>query len=243
MNRILLEACCRMIETQRRLQHTITLMHEPWGGALCLDFANTLEPRGGPPPYPAPPDFDFRDELLTYHHLVAWTVHKNELALAAGGSLIANASNDPAAAEAVLNRAHTLRDAIYRVFWAIAHREAPPPGDLEVISSEYADAAAHAIILPSGTGFDWQWPAEESTLARPLWPVAWSAADLLTTGDQRRIKVCPGPGVDSVPCAWLFYDTSKNGSRRWCSMTDCGGATKARNQTERRRAARRASER
>jgi predicted RNA-binding Zn ribbon-like protein len=61
-----------------------------------------------------------------------------------------------------------------------------------------------------------------------------SAVELLTTGDLRRIKVCENP----YGCGWLFYDGSKNGSRRWCSMEECGGQSKARRQTARRRAAR-----
>jgi predicted RNA-binding Zn ribbon-like protein len=234
-----------MIESQLRLRQAIAQMHEPWGGALCLDFANTLEPRGGPPPYPVPPNFTFRDELLTYDHLVAWLVHKKELDQKTGESLLVPAQDDSEGADSVLSRAHVLRDAIYRVFWTIAHGEAPSQDDLVLLSREYADAAAHAALVLDGARIRWEWPAEQVLLARPLWSVAWSSVALLTTGDLRRIKVCPGPGVDSVPCAWLFYDSSKNGSRRWCSMTDCGGVTKARIQTERRRAARngRASER
>ena len=60
----------------------------------------------------------------------------------------------------------------------------------------------------------WVWPDTDAALAEPLWHVAWSAAELLTTGDHRRIKVCPGLGIPPVSCGWLFYDRSKNGSRR-----------------------------
>lgn len=75
-------------------------------------------------------------------------------------------------------------------------------------------------------------------LARPLWPIAWSATELLTTGDPSRVKVCPGVPDAPIACAWLFYDATKNRSRHWCSMEDCGAVTKARRQTGRRRAAR-----
>ncbi|MBV9232047.1 MAG: CGNR zinc finger domain-containing protein, partial [Chloroflexi bacterium] len=82
------------------------------------------------------------------------------------------------------------------------------------------------------------WSVEKEHLASPTWPIVQSAMQLLIEGDARRIKLCPGVPGDSVACAWLFYDESKNGSRRWCSMADCGSGAKARRLTDRRRAAR-----
>ena len=49
-------------------------------------------------------------------------------------------------------------------------------------------------------------------------------AELLTSGRLDRIRECPG--LDG--CGWLFYDTSRNGSRRWCSMEGCGNRAKGR---------------
>jgi predicted RNA-binding Zn ribbon-like protein len=227
-----------MSKHSERLERALARMHEPWGGAHCLDFANTLEPRGGPPPHPVPLGQVIRDELGDYDELVAWAVHKGTLDADQAVRLIGAADNYPPAAAAALERAHTLRDAIYRAFWSIAHGETPADSDLAIVAREYASAAANAKLVPSPTGIAWEWPASEPSPDRPLWPVAWSAVDLLTTGDHRRIKVCPGPGNQPMTCAWLFYDTTKNASRRWCSMEDCGGAAKALHQAERRRARR-----
>jgi predicted RNA-binding Zn ribbon-like protein len=66
-----------------------------------------------------------------------------------------------------------------------------------------------------------------------LWPVAHAAAALLTGPDVYRVKQCAG-------CPWLFLDRSRNGSRRWCAMTDCGTNEKIRRYVA-RRAARRAN--
>jgi predicted RNA-binding Zn ribbon-like protein len=227
-----------MTTAEIRLQAAASRMHDPWGGVHCLDFANTLEPRGGPPPLELPPDFRFRDELATYEDLVAWAVHKGTIEPATALGLLDDAEQSANEANATLERAHLLRDAIYRAFWSIAAGNSPAPGDLSTIMREYADATTHARLVDSGTAIEWQWAADEPSLAHPLWAVARSAVDLLTTGDRRRIKVCPGPGRSPLPCAWLFYDTTKNGSRRWCSMDDCGAATKAKLQTARRRAKR-----
>jgi predicted RNA-binding Zn ribbon-like protein len=62
-----------------------------------------------------------------------------------------------------------------------------------------------------------------------LSPVAWSVAELLMSEDLHRVRECAGPD-----CGWLFMDTSKNGSRRWCSMETCGNRAKARRHRERR---------
>ena len=63
---------------------------------------------------------------------------------------------------------------------------------------------------------------------RPLRPVVHAAVQLLTTGALDRIKGCGG-------CRFLFNDESKNRSRRWCSMDDCGTAEKIRRYVAARR--------
>jgi predicted RNA-binding Zn ribbon-like protein len=213
-------------------------MHEPLGGVLCLDFANTLEPRGGPPPVAVPPEVDLRDELETYDDLVGWAVHKQVIDEGTGLSLLDLADRDPAATAAVLAQAWVLRDVIYRAFWAIAQGESPATTDLKALMETYVEAAAHAELVDAGGQVVWEWPTHGASLASPCWPVALSAIDLLQHGDRSRIRVCPGPGRPPLACAWLFYDTTRNGSRRWCSMADCGSATKIRRQTARRRATR-----
>jgi predicted RNA-binding Zn ribbon-like protein len=49
-----------------------------------------------------------------------------------------------------------------------------------------------------------------------FWLLARSAAELLTSEQLSRVRVCA-----SETCGWLFIDTSKNRTRRWCSMSDC----------------------
>ena len=88
-------------------------------------------------------------------------------------------------------------------------------------------------MAPSGQCYTWEWAKYDQDLDRPLWPVARTAADLLTSGRLDRVRECPG----ADGCGWLFYDTSKNGSRRWCSMEGCGNVAKARRLYARRRAA------
>jgi predicted RNA-binding Zn ribbon-like protein len=53
-------------------------------------------------------------------------------------------------------------------------------------------------------------------------PLIRSAADLLVSDELKRVKRCGDPA-----CGWLFLDTSRNKSRRWCDMSDCGNRAKA----------------
>ena len=77
--------------------------------------------------------------------------------------------------------------------------------------------------MSEGGGFAWRWKRDDG-LDRILWPVAWSAAELLTEGPLARVREYPGDDN----CGWLFLDTSRNGSRRWCDMSTCGNRAKAR---------------
>jgi predicted RNA-binding Zn ribbon-like protein len=55
-------------------------------------------------------------------------------------------------------------------------------------------------------------------------------AQAMRDGSWERLKICPGRD-----CGWAFYDHSRNGSGRWCSMAICGGREKARTHYRRNR--------
>jgi predicted RNA-binding Zn ribbon-like protein len=80
-------------------------------------------------------------------------------------------------------------------------------------------------------------PAQLRVGADPLWMIpdrlADALVDLVRTADRSRLRTCP---LADGGCGWLFLDRSRNGTRRWCSMDDCGAHAKARRLTERRRA-------
>ncbi|HZD00682.1 MAG TPA: ABATE domain-containing protein [Actinomycetes bacterium] len=197
------------------------------GGRLCLHFVNTVEgPRSDHP-------VDF---LTTYADLVKWSRHAGALEQSEADSLLAVAQSRAPDAEAVFTRALALRGAIEGVFRRIAHSELPLEADVALLQEEYAAALANARLTPSGTGYAWSWDHRPRELSRPLWLVAESAARLLTEGELSRIKECPGAG----DCGWLFYDTSRNGRRRWCSMEGCGSRVKTRRQYARRQGTHRA---
>lgn len=53
--------------------------------------------------------------------------------------------------------------------------------------------------------------------------LAGAVHEAVLTGAWPRIKACANPD-----CAWLFYDTSRSRTGRWCSMRACGSINKAR---------------
>lgn len=194
-------------------------------GVLCLDFVNTVEPRvrshhSGQP----------RNYLTRYHDLIAWSLHCGSLDDSAAQKLLTEAENHPDQAWTALEQAVTLREVIYRIFFAIAKSQDVSSVDLDALSAAYAQAMNHARLTSVGEEFDIAWVEKATNLLRPLWPIAHSAVELLLRGEKQRIKDCQSGGDG---CGWLFYDTSKNLSRRWCSMRGCGVEAKERRRGKR----------
>jgi hypothetical protein len=53
--------------------------------------------------------------------------------------------------------------------------------------------------------------------------IVGAVARLSVLTELTRVKICPADD-----CRWAFYDSSRNGSRQWCSMAVCGNRAKAR---------------
>ena len=186
------------------------------GGAPILELVNTQEgPRGGEPGH---------DFLRDYGELVAWGEHVG--ILDGPAALAAEARRRPEAAAQVLDDTRALRAAAHAVFSAVA-THAPPPGEpLAHLDTAYAEAVRHARLAPAGPArFDHVW--DGASLERALWPLAYSAVDLLRNGPLDQVKACDA-------CRWLFIDSSRNHSRRWCTMNICGASAKMRRYRARR---------
>lgn len=128
---------------------------------------------------------------------------------------------DRAPGARALTRLHDLRAALFGIFEAVAEERAPAPRDLSIFNKELAEARAAERLVPTKEGFLLS-DGAPGALDRFRHTLARDAADLLT-GDLRRVKRCP-----DHDCLWLFHDSSKNLSRRWCAMDDCGTKDKVR---------------
>lgn len=181
---------------------------------LSLNFANTV----GDHKLEAP-----NEHIDSYRALVAWCQQVGILSKQTSEDLIQEGSRRENEASRVLKRAITLREAIYRIFSAISADKETNPGDLAILNKFLSAAMARSRLIHSGKGYKWDWEPEKGALDQMLWPIARSAADLLTSEELTLVRECAN---DS--CGWLFVDTSRNHSRRWCSMNDCGNRLKAR---------------
>ncbi|HYD98134.1 MAG TPA: ABATE domain-containing protein [Alphaproteobacteria bacterium] len=191
--------------------------------ALCLDFTNTSSGRHSE---------DWLDHLTSYRMLSVWAEHAGAIDAATAALLRDKAAAMPRQAEIVLLDAVALREAIYRIFSAVAERGQAGETDLAVLDGAHLRAQRHRHLRAGPSGFALEWRPEGPALDRLLWPVAESAVELLTRGRLDRVKVCPGHH-----CGWLFLDTTKNGTRRWCSMEVCGNRAKQRAIQARKKAA------
>jgi predicted RNA-binding Zn ribbon-like protein len=189
------------------------------GGELCLDFVNTIEPRGGDRPW---------EFLIAYSDLVVWSRHVDILTDEEAEGLLRQAAVCQAEAEVVHRRAVALRETLYKIFLSIIEARPADQGDLEQLNAVLSPALARLRIIPLQESFVWDWHGGDADLAQMLWPVVRSAAELLTAGPLDRLKKCAG-------CGWLFLDGSRNRTRRWCEMRVCGNRAKARRHYERQR--------
>jgi predicted RNA-binding Zn ribbon-like protein len=195
-------------------------------GTSCLDFINTV---GGRVPDPdskcAGGVRVVRESIEDYDDLLRWAGFAS---LVTGPELVRLrevAAEDPRRAAAVHARAVAFREALYRIGAAVAHGRQPTACDGSWLDQEWHAARdAQRIATQAGRiNVTWQ---EELRLDRLLWPLALDAVELFSgNGDVRldRLKQCPGES-----CGWLFLDTSRNGSRQWCDMRDCGNLAKVR---------------
>lgn len=191
-----------------------------------MDFVNTVGSRLRDRP---------REYLRSYEDLLNWASQAGLLAPAEGERLARRAMLDPEGAQETLSRALVLREAVHRVVSAAMDGEPQDEGDLSALNGELSVALSHLRVVPAGGthGWGWDWGENdvEAPLDGPLWAVARSAAELLTSPKLGRVKVCAGEG-----CGWMFLDESRNGSRRWCDSRDCGNRERVRRHLARKRA-------
>jgi predicted RNA-binding Zn ribbon-like protein len=192
------------------------------GGQLCLDFANTAGDHASEQPL---------EYLQSYPDLLVWGKQAGIVTAEEAQRLQRAVREHPAQGAAVLQRAIVLREAIYHIFSALTSGTTPPAADLAILNTALEVAPVQLQVTAVEDGFICVWLADKAALDGLLGPVAWSAANLLASDEARRVKMCSGD-----ECGWLFLDTTKNHSRRWCDMADCGSRAKARRYYQRKRA-------
>jgi predicted RNA-binding Zn ribbon-like protein len=182
------------------------------GSDLAFDFTNTASGRGTPAR---------QEHLRAPEHVIAWSRHAKLLTPEDGDTARDLIAARPELGRKLLARALELREIIYRIGSAIAHRDAPPAADTDALARIHAACVASAKLAPFRGNFVWSWRPADGLVEAILGPITLSALTLLVQSDVSRIKQCAGDH-----CGWLFFDTTKNKQRRWCEMEVCGNRAK-----------------
>jgi predicted RNA-binding Zn ribbon-like protein len=188
---------------------------------ISLEFANTVHWHASQHP---------EETLHTYADLVSWARRIGLTGDTQARRLKRQAQTQPESARRTLGRAVRLREAIYTIFTAIIDARPVPAEELDELNRNLKTIGETAMIRPSATGFIWAWETDRDDLGSFLGQIALSAASLLLSEKHRWVGQC----ADDRGCGWLFLDTSKNHSRRWCDMNDCGNRAKQKRLKERR---------
>lgn len=124
---------------------------------------------------------------------------------------------DPAELDRQVAEVGRIRAVVRTALTARAAGDSPSPEAVDDLNRLLAEACGRRLVDPET--LTWTW-AEPTTLPEVLAPAVHDAAEVLTGLDPRRLRLCPS-------CDWLFHDTTRNASRRWCDMADCGSRDKA----------------
>lgn len=183
------------------------------GERLWLDFINTDGVRRGARV----------DVLRDFEQLIRWLEATSVLDGERAGGIRRRALQQPAGATASLADARRIRASLR----ALAERGAQVPdvrvnalGEINRVLGRSAgtrrveareDGSFVRSFVPVGDAF-----------AGLMIPVVESAADALVTGELVRVRRCA-----DARCLHVFFDSTKNGRRRWCDMSTCGNRAKA----------------
>jgi predicted RNA-binding Zn ribbon-like protein len=186
---------------------------------LSLDFVGTEFRRSG----------EYQDQLETFDNLRDWLKQAGLLATPEAVALSRRCSAKTS--ERVLGIARELRKAIRTAVEAILDGKPVPPGPVRVINNLLIKRDGHFQIERRSAQLERRFVSEMGDPLALLAPLAESAADLLCEANLALIRKCADES-----CDLLFYDSTKNHRRRWCSMSACGNRAKVAAHRARRRA-------
>lgn len=178
-------------------------------GALALTFVNTGSRRS--------------PRLRSYADLLAWSRLHGALTGSEAQRLKALAAESPEAAAAftVAERLHGLLSAIMN---ALADRAAPPFATLADLNVLLASFAPHRCLVQGRSSLEWAWGVDRADDPnRPLWAVAHSATNLLTSPDYAKVRRCANESCDV-----LFLAKGPGRPRKWCNDRVCGAPKRSR---------------
>jgi predicted RNA-binding Zn ribbon-like protein len=178
----------------------------PW-----LDFVNTEPVREGVPV----------DLLGGFGDLVRWLEDAGALAPEAARAALRRWGRAPGG-KAAFREALALRAALRAGAERLASGRGPDDGMVKAINRVLASRPAYTRVVPTASGYASRLEPVSRSPLHLLVPIAESAAWLLEHGEGALVRRCEGNA-----CVLFFYDTTRNKSRRWCSMEGCGSRAKS----------------
>lgn len=185
------------------------------GNRLCVDYANSVRSVR-----------EKADALQDWGDLVRFLSAASVIANRQRPILEELETASPGEARAALAEALMLREAIRECLSARVDGREIHPDWLQPINRVLRLTEGYDQIVPAsarGEAQDWriEFVMRERRLEWLLAAIARSAADLLAEGPAAPIRKCANPA-----CVLYFYDDSRTGRRRWCSMAVCGNRSK-----------------
>ena len=193
-------------------------------------------------------EFDFISghPVLDFHNTASWPRGRksNErmrhpldlLRWAAGAAVITEreakslgsfARRNYSRASATLDDAYRLREVIHHLLTSVANEKTPAASMIDALNRRRVKAIRAFEMKWHDDRLEWA-PRADPPMTAILDRLVWGAEGLLISDDIKRVRLCR-----NQRCGWLFIDRTKNGTRRWCSMEECGGRAKSKRYYER----------
>jgi len=194
----------------RTVKHAFELI----AGHPALDLVNTLDWRFREEPPP--------EELLKgWDDLARFTEQSDLMSNVQVRRLLRNVGESKGAQ--IVAAVRELREAAARVLYAALGGDDPPASSIKLLEHYFREARESQHLSWDGDKLAWELAQPPAPAELPLWMLALCVAELATSDQMQTLRECGNP-----ECRWLFLDTSKNHTRRWCDMKICGNRMKAR---------------
>lgn len=172
-------------------------------GNLALDFVNTVGNRLSTPS-------DYFSDVVEFRRWI-------RLAGLLGNQI------PPRVTDPQLGLVRQVREELYALFHRLATGHGLSQRALGEFNSRLSRVAEKRQLSLQKESVNWVWKTSRDDPDRVLAPILLSTANLLVSQSRSQIRQC-----EDENCGWLFLDRSRAGTRRWCSMQDCGNRAKVR---------------
>jgi predicted RNA-binding Zn ribbon-like protein len=131
-----------------------------------------------------------------------------------------------------LNALKQLRTFLHRMVTNFAANSLPSEEDVEALNKVMADGAVIRQIRRIGDRYNMSMSPLGHHWSNVQAEIAASMAKMMAEGERSRVRICDNPS-----CLWIYYDETRNRSKRYCDDKYCGNLIKVRRFRARQKAA------